>query len=121
MRLEIIGLVEELDLPKSPDELLATYDGRDDELLKNLKIIKIKKEKKAATIAEIRTLIDAMGLPKTADEMLVTYAGREGGLLKNLCKMKSKRDEDAVIKTKIVNLFEELDYRTKWTRCWLNM
>ena len=35
MRLEIIGLVEELDLPKSPDELLATYDGREDELLKN--------------------------------------------------------------------------------------
>ena len=33
--LEIIGLVEELDLPKSPDELLATYDGREDELLKN--------------------------------------------------------------------------------------
>ena len=30
------------------------------------KIIKIKKEKKAATIAEIHTLIDAMGLPKTA-------------------------------------------------------
>lgn len=54
-----------------------------------------------------------MGLPKTVDEMLATYAGREGGLLKNLCKMKSKRDEDAAIKTKIVNLFEELDLPNK--------
>jgi hypothetical protein len=109
MKLEIIGLMEELELPKNPDELLATYDGREDKLLKNLKVMKAKKEREAKTIELIRTLVDELALPKTADELLATYAGREGGLLKNLRKMKSKEDEDAAMKAKIEALFEELD------------
>ena len=36
MRLDIIALVEKLELPKSADVLLATYEGRENELLKNL-------------------------------------------------------------------------------------
>jgi hypothetical protein len=85
------------------------HDGREDKLLKNLKIMQAKRETKAATIAEIHTLINDLGLLKTADEMLAAYAGREGVLLKNLRKLKSKKDDDAAMKAKIVSLFEELD------------
>ena len=42
MRLEIIALGEELELPKSADVLLATYEGRENELLKNLTKMKVK-------------------------------------------------------------------------------
>ena len=41
MRLDIIALVEELELPKSADVLLATYEGRENELLKNLTKMKV--------------------------------------------------------------------------------
>lgn len=64
MRLEIIGLVEELDLPKSPDELLATYDEREDELLKNLKIIKIKKEEKVQPLLKYTRLLMTSAFPR---------------------------------------------------------
>jgi len=107
MKLEIISLIEELELPKSPDELLATYDGREDELLKNLKVMKAKKEREAKTIELIRSLVEELALPKTADEMLASYAGREETLLNNLRKMKSKKDKDAAIKADIVALVEE--------------
>ncbi len=90
MRAKIIVLVRELDPPKSADELLTTFEGRESELLKNLIKMKAKKEEEA-TISEIKLLIEELNVPKSADEVLSAYKGRVEVLLKNLKKLKSMR------------------------------
>jgi hypothetical protein len=91
MRAEIIVLVRELDFPKSADELLTTYEGRESVLLENLIKMKAKKAEEAATICGIKLLIEELNVPKSADEVLSAYKGREEVLLKNLKKLKSMR------------------------------
>jgi len=91
LRAEIIVLVGELDIPKSADELLTTFEGRESELLNNLIKMKAKKAEEA-TISEVKVLIEELGVPKSADEMLTAYKGRVEVLLKNLKKLKSMRD-----------------------------
>ncbi|KAL3758420.1 hypothetical protein ACHAWU_006080 [Discostella pseudostelligera] len=105
MRAEIITLVEELNIPKSPDEMLAAYEGREQELLKNLRKMKAKEDTKA----EIEALVVETGAPKSAEELLASYAGREEQLLKNLRKMKAKQVNDAEIKAEVEALVDELN------------
>ena len=109
MRAEVVALVEELQIPKSPDELLSTYEGREKELLKNLNKMKAKKAEEIATIAEIKVLVDELAVPRSADEMLETYKGREGVLLTNLKKMSTKKLRDSEIKAEVEDLVAELD------------
>lgn len=54
IRAKIIAYVEELALPKSADELLDAYEGRENELLKNLTNLKAKKEDKAGTTVDTK-------------------------------------------------------------------
>jgi len=79
---EITSLNEVLSLPKSGDKILSEYEGREDDLLKNLKL---------TATAEITSLTTELSLPKSADKMLKKYKGREGGLLMNLKKMKANQ------------------------------
>ena len=109
MRAEIIILVRELDFPKSADELLTTFEGREKELLKNLNKMKAKKAEERVTIAEIKVLVDELAVPKSADEMLETYKGREGVLLTNLKKMSTKKLRDSEIKAEVEGLVAELN------------
>jgi phosphopantetheine adenylyltransferase len=109
MRAEVVALVEELQIPKSPDDLLSTYEGREKELLKNLNKMKAKKAEEVATIAAIKVLVDELAVPRSADEMLETYKGREGVLLTNLKKMSTKKLRDSEIKAEIEDLVAELD------------
>eukprot|EP00578_Thalassiosira_sp_NH16_P004303 CAMPEP_0181130878 /NCGR_PEP_ID=MMETSP1071-20121207/30107_1 /TAXON_ID=35127 /ORGANISM="Thalassiosira sp., Strain NH16" /LENGTH=1153 /DNA_ID=CAMNT_0023216995 /DNA_START=242 /DNA_END=3703 /DNA_ORIENTATION=- len=96
IRAEVETLVKETGAPKSVDELLSTYEGREDELIKNLKKMKAKTERDAGVVAEVRTLCEETNAPKSADEMLASYAGREEDLLKNLKKMKAKQEAEAL-------------------------
>ncbi len=75
------------------DELLASFEGREYELLENLKQMKAKKEEDAEIIAQIKLLVEELACPKSADEMLTTYKGQEKVLLTNLKKMKDARVE----------------------------
>jgi hypothetical protein len=91
---EIRSLCGELSLPKTADEMLASYEGREEELLTNIRKVKSRQEisatqaaKKRATIAEIRGICGELSLPKTVDEMLASYEGREEELFENLQKM----------------------------------
>merc|ERR1712127_925271 len=93
-------LVDETNPHKTADELLAMYDGKEDELIKNLKKSKNKMDNKVATEDEARekkratiTILVAETNPgKSAEELLAAYDGKEDELLKNLTKMKSKQD-----------------------------
>jgi len=97
------GLVKDTNSPKTADELLTTYAGREEELIKNLKRMKSKQEVKgdeqtsAANLGEIRAEVETLCAetksPKTADELLVSFKGREMDLLKNLREMKSKQNK----------------------------
>jgi hypothetical protein len=109
MRSEIIALVEELELTRGPDEMMTTYEGREDVLLKNLKKMKAKREEEAANIAEIKVLVDELAVPKSADDLLASYQGREGVLLANLKRMSTKKLKDEEIKAEIVTLADELN------------
>jgi hypothetical protein len=95
IRAKIIAYVEELALPKSADELLDAYEGRENELLKNLTNLKAKKEKEAETIAEIKILVEELTLLNNLDELLDAYEGRENELLKNLTNLKAKKEDKA--------------------------
>jgi hypothetical protein len=102
---EIRILCDQLTLPKTADEMLAGYDGREAELFKNMQKMKAKndmdaelKASKAATIAKVTSLCGELKLPKTTDKMLAGYEGLEEDLLKNLKKMKSKQDSAAELK-----------------------
>lgn len=91
IKAEVATLAKETNAPKSTDEMLASYSGREEELLKNLRKMKTKQEKDAEIKTEVEALVAETGAPKTADEMLASYKGREDELLKNLRKMKSKK------------------------------
>lgn len=124
IRAEIAILAEETGAPKSAEEMLASYAGREEELLKNLKKMKTKKQiegDKAALRAEVEGLVKETNSPKSADELLASYAGKEDELVANLKKMKSKMsskevlppaevavpvDEKAAIKAEITALVE---------------
>ncbi len=110
MRTEIIALVWELDIPQSADELLAAFEGREDELVKNLKMMKAKKAEDNTTITQINALIEELGIvTKSPDEMLAAYKGREVVLLKNLKKMRSKMIKDAEVKAEVAFLAGEVN------------
>lgn len=85
---EITWLVSLLGLPKTADQLLQGYPGREDELLANLKKMEARKE---AIIAEITYLVSVLELSKSADQLLAGYPGREEELLENLKKMKARK------------------------------
>ena len=84
-------LVEETKTPKSADELLNAYAGREIELLKNLRKMKALQDKNAAIRAEVSDLCEKVNSPKTPDELLESYKGREDILLKNLRKLSFKQ------------------------------
>jgi uncharacterized protein (DUF433 family) len=109
MRTDIIALVEELEIPKSADELLTAYEGRENELLNNLTKMKAKKAEEAKTIAEIKVLVEELAVPKSADEMLASYKGREGVLLNNLKKLSSRKLSNEAIKAEVETLVKELN------------
>lgn len=72
------------------------YKGREDELLKNLRIMKAKQtteEEKQAIRAEVEALVAETKSPKSADDLLTAFAGQEQNLIKNLKKLKAKQDE----------------------------
>jgi hypothetical protein len=84
-------LVEETKTPKSADELLNAYAGREIELLKNLRKMKALQDKNAAIRAEVSDLCEKVNSPKTPDELLESYKGREDDLLRNLRKLSLKQ------------------------------
>ena len=91
IKTEIRTLVDDTNAPKSADELLAAYAGREKDLLMNLLKMKSKLDTDATLKAEVEQLIKDTGAPKTADEMLTLYKGREDQLIKNLKKMREKQ------------------------------
>ncbi len=84
-------LVEETKSPKSADELLEKYAGREIYLLKNLRKMKASQDKNDAIRAEVAELCQKVSSLSTPDELLETYKGREDELLKNLRKLLSKQ------------------------------
>ena len=91
IKTEIRTLVDDTNAPKSADELLAAYAGREKDLLMNLRKMKSKLDNDDAMKAEVEQLVRDTGAPKTADEMLTLYEGREDQLIKNLKKMREKQ------------------------------
>jgi hypothetical protein len=105
---KITSLIKELGLPKSPDEMLTEYKGREDVLLKILKFLKDKQQvvdgghdnvsvgdvSANTTIAAISSLVAILDLPKSTDKILKKYKGREGQLLANLKTMLAKQIDD---------------------------
>jgi hypothetical protein len=95
---EVTSLCGELKLPKNADEMLASYEGREEELLKNLQKMKSKQESaaalkasKAATIAEVTSLCDELKPGKSAEELLAAYEGREQELVTHLKKLQTSK------------------------------
>eukprot|EP00579_Thalassiosira_antarctica_P033098 CAMPEP_0201994884 /NCGR_PEP_ID=MMETSP0905-20130828/2567_1 /ASSEMBLY_ACC=CAM_ASM_000554 /TAXON_ID=420261 /ORGANISM="Thalassiosira antarctica, Strain CCMP982" /LENGTH=1215 /DNA_ID=CAMNT_0048549931 /DNA_START=312 /DNA_END=3959 /DNA_ORIENTATION=- len=99
IRAEVTQLVKETNAPKSADELLAAYAGRENELLTHLRNMKAKQDK----TVEIQSLVAETNAPKSADELLAAYDGREDELLSNLRKMKTKQDNSAEIRSLIAD------------------
>ena len=87
VRAEVVVLVKETNAPKSADELLKTYEGREDELLNHLRKMKLKLDQQA----EIKSLVETVKPGKSYQELSATYAGKEGELIRNLKKMESKK------------------------------
>jgi len=95
IRAEVTQLVKETNAPKSADELLAAYAGRENELLTHLRNMKAKQDK----TVEIQSLVAETNAPKSADELLAAYAGRENELLTHLRNMKAKQDKTVEIQS----------------------
>jgi len=93
IRRSVKQLVDETKAPKSADQLLATYSGREEELVSHLNNMKAKQSKGN----EIRSLVEKTNAPKGADELMAAYAGREDELLSHLKKMEAKQDQKAEI------------------------
>merc|ERR1712232_105230 len=93
----IRALVEETIPGKSAEELLEMYDGKEDQLMKNLEKMKSKQkiQDTANKQQSIRQLVDETNPGKTADELLSMYVGKEDELIKNLEKMKAKQSKKA--------------------------
>ena len=88
---EIKTLMESSDIPEDKcDDLLVKYEGREGDLLKNMRRMSSKAIKDAETMDEIKALIKESDIPsEKADELIVQYEGREEKLLKNLRRMSS--------------------------------
>merc|ERR1712232_1099156 len=104
-------LVDQTNPGKTADELLAAYEGKDDELIKNLTKMKSKQElKKAksvkketpaapinkgddkdATKSLVASLVAETNPGKSADDLLAAYAGREEELVAHLKKLKASK------------------------------
>jgi hypothetical protein len=88
---EVRALVDETKSPKTAEELLALYAGREAILIKNLRKMKANQEETAAIRAEVTELCEKVNSPKSPDELLMPYQGREEELLKNLRKLAFKQ------------------------------
>lgn len=88
---EVVQLVEDTNAPKSTDKPLKTYEGREEELLRHLRKMKVKLDQQA----EIKRLVLVVKPGKTYQELAATYAGKEEELIKNLQKMEAKQKEAA--------------------------
>lgn len=88
---EVRALVDETKSPKTAEELLALYAGREAILIKNLRKMKANQEETAAIRAEVTELCEKVNSPKSPDELLMSYQGREEELLKNLRKLAFKQ------------------------------
>jgi len=107
IRSEIIDLCQKIDSPKTPDELLESYEGREEELLESLRTFVFRQmsdEEKKSIRVEIISLVLVLDLPKNVKDLLVQYGGREDVLLRSLIKMKKEKDR---IITEIRTLVEE--------------
>ena len=71
--------------PRVLDAILKENEGREDELLTNMRDVK----EKAAIRAEVETLVKETNSSKSADELLETHAGKEVELVVKLQKMKA--------------------------------
>ena len=121
VREEVRQLVKETNAPKSADELLAAYAGREDELVAHLRKMKAKQGVSDAEKDEIRSLVEKTQPGKSADELLAAYAGREGELLKNLKKMDSKKSVTESQKEEIRSLWTVHNPERVLRNCWLHM
>jgi len=86
---EIKTLMESSDIPEDKcEDLMVKYEGREGDLLKNMRRLSSKALKDAETMEEIKALIKESDIPSDkADELIVQYEGREEKLLKNLRRM----------------------------------
>jgi len=91
------ALVDETLPGKSAEELLAMYDGKEDQLIKNLEKMKSKSlvKDKANKQQSVRELVDETNPGKSAEELLIMYDGKEDELIKNLERMKAKQNKVA--------------------------
>merc|ERR1712232_789917 len=107
----IRALVEETIPGKSAEELLEMYDGKEDQLMKNLEKMKSKQkiQDTANKQQSIRQLVDETNPGKTADELLSMYVGKEDELLKNLTKMKSKQEAKGKTAGELLAAYEGKD------------
>ncbi|KAL7551503.1 hypothetical protein ACHAWF_014695 [Thalassiosira exigua] len=80
---KIRALATYLALPVPLENLLATYEGREEELLGNLQIMTVERA------------VDVLGLEQSVDDLLADYQGNEDELLEKLRTMKADRSEGA--------------------------
>ncbi len=88
---EVRILVEETKTPKTADELLNAYAGREKELLKNLRKLKAAQDRNVAIRAEVSELCQKVNASISLDGLLESYKGREDDLLKNLRRLSFKQ------------------------------
>merc|ERR1711906_60637 len=102
-------LVAETNPGKSAEELITAYEGKEDELIKNLEKMKKKQDKQKAKSArkldaaaddadadkrnalqeQVRTLVKETSPGKSADDLLAANEGREEVLIAHLSKLKT--------------------------------
>ena len=85
---KIQSLIADTNALESADELLVTYDGREEELLMHLRKMKTKQDKKE----KIAYLVGRFSVAKSAEELLAAYDNRKDELMKNLQKMEAPLD-----------------------------
>merc|ERR1711966_71088 len=88
----IRALVAELETGKTAEELMTAYDGKEDDLIRNLEKMKSKKSKKdlATKQTSIRELVAETNPGESAEELITAYEGKEDEQ-----KAKSARKLDA--------------------------
>merc|ERR1712194_985626 len=96
----IRSLVTETNPGKTADELIVAYDGKEDDLIKNLEKMKTKQSKKAerkmlpVKRESVKALVAGVKPGKSVDDLMTTYEGKEDDLIKNLEKMKDKQEKN---------------------------
>ena len=88
MSAEVVRLVKETNAPKSADELVKTYEGREDELLRHLRSMKVELDQQA----QIKALVETVQPGKSYRELAATYTGKEDKLI---CDMTAQADKEA--------------------------